>query len=1330
MGGLSMGGAPASAMMNNAANGAMPNRRVSSSAMLQEQQRLQQQAEQQRQMLERQRQQQMMDQQRQQQMQQEQQRQQQLQQGQQRQQQMQQEQQRRQQMEQQRRQQEEEQKRRLEEERRLRERLQQETRPRMSNPNENDNAAAATRPAAAGTPTSACPPASAQPRSNSVTENAGGQQPPEQQQVPQAPANNTADAIAVNQQKQAAASASAAGAGGDRIHRLVSSVINAGIVRAETKTGLLNSHTTYIIKVSDFGREFEIERRFTDFETLHSDLIRVCGSDALPKLPERGWGTSTNPNIVEERKPKLNMIIQSALANREALFEKSNILWTFLDLTLPSIFSVRGILHGFNFVSNNLIGELGSKSDGAVTSPVKPGERRVSRELLFLFTQLQKLVVEEKYENDRYRLEHPTMYKIVLGLLEEVDPHEVKPEDASTTASKSEPGAASGAGAAAAIAAAGRTHQFSPRSRDDGGFVRNDYRGAHLRNSAEPNSQQGGAADQIAGSGAGQLAASRGPSSVEQVIAACAEILGHTLRKSEATRTLFLRERGLDKLFRVVGKDAVLNPRVKRIFSSLLSSVGGDIIGEALANSLITDSKAGHEQEQSGKNPKPKLLEVFTDLAESDRDASFHDFLAKMLWFVWDSEQIQAFFTEDGLFLLSRLFVVNSLVTRLYTALMFAVMLANHLLDDRKRERVEDGINDLIRELEQVAFLGQLRPGATATSLSSVVGMPGGGSSDAASDAGSNASGGPSKGVAGAASSVVGGALTGLFANYAGTGTSDQAADRNLAEHLSRDSQVSVVSGYEAAGGVLVGGGKAASSSSNVLLQQDPALRAFQTELMQMGNMQASLVKIHTCLADNGNVVAAKLGLYVLREAKPRAEYLCRFYPALRPWVVHEISGNSENQCVAADILLEMTLQPVNHYADATISGGSQGSDSAVDPESIIPWYFQDGDLETALHKALLKKIEYESGMARRHFEEAGKVLNAQLEYSAQRMMIQPPRSLVLHFAARHLDRCGSGSNLLDHGAGGAAGAGDSEKEGFFAPLEKKMTEYDQAKEKLKQASEVAMRAKGSVGDVQGTESRMGKLAPKLPLGMAELMATLKSMCESSSAQFLNFTEQSSELARLEQAAKDADEELTEAERTSAKLQTERSAAQMSLQEKKLAASKLQHQIYEAKMKTGSTGVDVEASLKSLQEEVEKLEVADAAGEGTRVAAEAQVRSAKERKQELMEQLVRQKEAVRQGNVSDLRGQLLQQRGKIAGPYRKLHREWAACCAELLRSHVAQALFQQRLRELAKSLQAEQRARSALAAALAKTRDDLSAFEQALQVNDHGLDEVTAHLLY
>ena len=105
-----------------------------------------------------------------------------------------------------------------------------------------------------------------------------------------------------------------------------------------------------------------------------------------------------------------------------------------------------------------------------------------------------------------------------------------------------------------------------------------------------------------------------------------------------------------------------------------------------------------------------RLVDLIADIAEPQHDSSFHEFVAKILWLGWGSEELQTFFVSDGLHILGKLFAVQSTAARTYTALMLAVLLANGLLDERKRQSAEQGINGLIEELEPLVLCGQARP--------------------------------------------------------------------------------------------------------------------------------------------------------------------------------------------------------------------------------------------------------------------------------------------------------------------------------------------------------------------------------------------------------------------------------------------------------------------------------------------------------------------------------------------------------------------------------------------------------------------------------------------
>lgn len=105
------------------------------------------------------------------------------------------------------------------------------------------------------------------------------------------------------QNQQQGGSSSSAANSPNVIHRLLSTVVTAEIVRTDVKSTMVGTHTVYVIKVNDFDKTKEVERRFDDFNNLHQELSRICGADALSPLPEKGWFKSTDAETVAVRKP-------------------------------------------------------------------------------------------------------------------------------------------------------------------------------------------------------------------------------------------------------------------------------------------------------------------------------------------------------------------------------------------------------------------------------------------------------------------------------------------------------------------------------------------------------------------------------------------------------------------------------------------------------------------------------------------------------------------------------------------------------------------------------------------------------------------------------------------------------------------------------------------------------------------------------------------------------------------------------------------------------------------------------------------------------------------
>eukprot|EP00401_Gymnodinium_catenatum_P005199 CAMPEP_0117500412 /NCGR_PEP_ID=MMETSP0784-20121206/22763_1 /TAXON_ID=39447 /ORGANISM="" /LENGTH=525 /DNA_ID=CAMNT_0005295621 /DNA_START=69 /DNA_END=1643 /DNA_ORIENTATION=+ len=103
--------------------------------------------------------------------------------------------------------------------------------------------------------------------------------------------------------------------------------------------GGLKSYTAYCIQVTDFGRNYIVERRFDDFQKLHQDLAPVDVS--LPALPEKKMFASTDASVVAERRPAFERLLNHMLQNEEIAFEKEQFLWKFLDLPLPGVVAAR-----------------------------------------------------------------------------------------------------------------------------------------------------------------------------------------------------------------------------------------------------------------------------------------------------------------------------------------------------------------------------------------------------------------------------------------------------------------------------------------------------------------------------------------------------------------------------------------------------------------------------------------------------------------------------------------------------------------------------------------------------------------------------------------------------------------------------------------------------------------------------------------------------------------------------------------------------------------------------------------------------------------------------
>lgn len=117
--------------------------------------------------------------------------------------------------------------------------------------------------------------------------------------------------------------------------------ITCTIPNTETKSGAggLKSYTAYIINVNDFGRQYTVERRFDDFKNLHETLSKF--EPDCPPMPEKKFWGSADAQVVEERRPKFEKIIQHLVKSESCLFMDDGPIWKFLELSQPAMVATR-----------------------------------------------------------------------------------------------------------------------------------------------------------------------------------------------------------------------------------------------------------------------------------------------------------------------------------------------------------------------------------------------------------------------------------------------------------------------------------------------------------------------------------------------------------------------------------------------------------------------------------------------------------------------------------------------------------------------------------------------------------------------------------------------------------------------------------------------------------------------------------------------------------------------------------------------------------------------------------------------------------------------------
>jgi len=116
-----------------------------------------------------------------------------------------------------------------------------------------------------------------------------------------------------------------------------------GLPRAEISRGLLGQgYAVFAIEVTAFGLVRQVRRPFEDFEKLHAEMtqfirglpseVRLKLNYALPALPTAPWYWNDSAKALEERRAKLEAMLQKLLQQPEIVHDSEGRLWQFLQL--------------------------------------------------------------------------------------------------------------------------------------------------------------------------------------------------------------------------------------------------------------------------------------------------------------------------------------------------------------------------------------------------------------------------------------------------------------------------------------------------------------------------------------------------------------------------------------------------------------------------------------------------------------------------------------------------------------------------------------------------------------------------------------------------------------------------------------------------------------------------------------------------------------------------------------------------------------------------------------------------------------------------------------
>lgn len=109
------------------------------------------------------------------------------------------------------------------------------------------------------------------------------------------------------------------------------------IKKTEKRTVNSKSYIVYGVNIHGPVRSWTVWKRYSDFNLLHTDLMRQVPSSTPPKpLPPKkslfAWTTYDDPNLIEERQLGLETYLQAILKSKDDRWRTSRAWKTFLEL--------------------------------------------------------------------------------------------------------------------------------------------------------------------------------------------------------------------------------------------------------------------------------------------------------------------------------------------------------------------------------------------------------------------------------------------------------------------------------------------------------------------------------------------------------------------------------------------------------------------------------------------------------------------------------------------------------------------------------------------------------------------------------------------------------------------------------------------------------------------------------------------------------------------------------------------------------------------------------------------------------------------------------------